>query len=168
MVLTGMVIIMIIGLAVLILTFFVTKLTGEITVLRNKMKEVSKGDLTVQYRIKENDEIGQMGETFNGMVYQISDLMKQVAQEERDKRIAEMAFLQAQINPHFVSNVLNNVAWMAKIQHADNIIPLVNALNYLLRAVIHQDNALICLKKNWNMWIIILLLWNIVEVLIFR
>lgn len=57
---------------------------------------------------------------------------------------------------------------MAKIQHADNIIPLVNALNYLLRAVIHQDNALICLKKNWNMWIIILLLWNIVEVLIFR
>ena len=108
MVLTGMVIIMIIGLAVLILTFFVTKLTGEITVLRNKMKEVSKGDLTVQYRIKENDEIGQMGETFNGMVYQISDLMKQVAQEERDKRIAEMAFLQAQINPHFVSNVLNN------------------------------------------------------------
>ena len=32
MVLTGMVIIMIIGLAVLILTFFVTKLTGEITV----------------------------------------------------------------------------------------------------------------------------------------
>lgn len=45
-----------------------TKLTGEITVLRNKMKEVSKGDLTVQYRIKENDEIGQMGETFNRMV----------------------------------------------------------------------------------------------------
>ena len=37
---------------------------------------------------------------------------------------------------------------MAKIQHADNIIPLVNALNYLLRAVIHQDNALICLKKE--------------------
>lgn len=34
--LDGMVIIMIIGLAVLILTFFVTKLTGEITVLRNK------------------------------------------------------------------------------------------------------------------------------------
>ena len=61
MVLTGMVIIMIIGLAVLILTFFVTKLTGEITVLRNKMKEVSKGDLTVQYRIKENDEIGTDG-----------------------------------------------------------------------------------------------------------
>lgn len=49
-----------------------------------------------------------------GWFYQISDLMKQVAQEERDKRIAEMAFLQAQINPHFVSNVLNNVAWMAK------------------------------------------------------
>lgn len=56
------------------------------------MKEVSKGDLTVQYRIKENDEIGQMGETFNGMVYQISDLMKQVAQEERINALQKWPF----------------------------------------------------------------------------
>ena len=61
-----MVIIMIIGLAVLILTFFVTKLTGEITVLRNKMKEVSKGDLTVQYRIKEMMKLGRWEKHLTG------------------------------------------------------------------------------------------------------
>lgn len=147
-VLTGIVIVAIIILAVIIAAFFVTKLTTEITVLKNKMKEVSQGDLTVQYKVKADDEIGQIGNTFNKMVSRIGELMDKVTEEERQKRQAEMAFLQAQINPHFVSNVLNNVAWMAKMQHADNIVTLVNSLNYLLRAVIHQDDELIHLKDE--------------------
>lgn len=145
---TGVIIVGILIMAVIISVFFVSKMTSEITVLRNKMKEVSRGDMTVQYQVKENDEIGQMGTTFNKMVHRISDLMDKVAMEEKQKRKTEMAFLQAQINPHFVSNVLNNVAWMAKLQHADNIVPLVNSLNSLLRAVIHQDEELIPLKNE--------------------
>lgn len=145
---TGIIIIAIIVLAVVISVFFVSKMTAEITVLRNKMKEVSRGDLSVRYQVRENDEIGQMGETFNKMVVRIGDLMDKVALEEKQKRKTEMAFLQAQINPHFVSNVLNNVAWMAKMQHADNLVPLVNSLNSLLRAVIHQDEELIPLKNE--------------------
>lgn len=147
-ILTGVIIIVIIIIAVLILTVFVSRVTTEITVLRNKMKDVSKGNLTVRYEVKENDEIGQMGQTFNKMVGRISELMEKVTAEEREKRLAEMAFLQAQINPHFISNVLNNVVWMAKIQHADNIVPLVNSLNFLLRAVMHEDKELISLKNE--------------------
>lgn len=147
-ILTGGVIITISLLAVLILAFVVTRMTAQITVLRNKMKEVSKGDLSIQYEIKAYDEIGEMGDTFNKMVCKISELVDKIADEERQKRKTEMAFLQAQINPHFISNVLNNVVWMAKIQHADNVVPLVNSLNCLLRAVIHQEDELICLKNE--------------------
>lgn len=82
------------------------------------------------------------------MVLRIRELMDRVTEEEREKRRNEMAFLQAQINPHFVSNVMNNVVWMAKIQHADNIIPLVNSLNALLQNVMHQDKELIHLKNE--------------------
>lgn len=134
--------------AICIMAALLSKLTEEITILRNKMTELSDGDLNVQYVVRENDEIGQMGATFNQMVGRISELMDKVAQEEKQKRAAEMAFLQAQINPHFISNVLNNVVWMAKIQHADNIIPLVNALNYMMRAVIHEEKELVPLKKE--------------------
>lgn len=146
--LTGVVIALVILLAVFASAFLVSRMTAEITVLRDKMTEVSKGDLAVQYEVKENDEIGQMGATFNQMVRRISELMHRVTMEEEQKRKAEMAFLQAQIHPHFISNVLNNVVWMAKIQHANNIVPLVNSLNSLLRAVIHQENELICLKDE--------------------
>lgn len=146
--LTGIIIIAIIIIAVCISVFFVARMTAQITVLKNKMQEVSKGDLAVQYQIKENDEIGEMGKTFNKMVYRISELMDKIAIEEKEKRKNEMAFLQAQINPHFISNVLNNVVWMAKIQHADNLVPVVNSLNALLRAVMHQDKDLICLRDE--------------------
>ena len=146
--LTGLAIVAIILFSSVMLALLVSNLTTEITVLRDKMDEVSSGNLAVRYEVKQHDEIGQMGNTFNEMVMRISELMDKVALEEKQKRVAEMAFLQAQINPHFVSNVLNNVVWMAKIQHADNIVPLVNSLNYLLRAVIHQENEFICLKNE--------------------
>lgn len=126
----------------------ISRMTTEISVLSSKMKRVSTGDLTVCYEVKEEDEIGQMGRTFNHMVLRIRELMDRVTEEEREKRRNEMAFLQAQINPHFVSNVMNNVVWMAKIQHADNIIPLVNSLNALLQNVMHQDKELIHLKNE--------------------
>lgn len=126
----------------------ISRMTTEISVLSSKMKRVSTGDLTVSYEVKEEDEIGQMGRTFNHMVLRIRELMDRVTEEEREKRRNEMAFLQAQINPHFVSNVMNNVVWMAKIQHADNIIPLVNSLNALLQNVMHQDKEFIHLKNE--------------------
>lgn len=138
----------IITLALCTAVVIASKITTEISVLSEKMKCVSQGNLTVCYDVKEEDEIGQMGRTFNRMVTRIQELMNRVADEEREKRLNEMAFLQAQINPHFVSNVMNNVVWMAKIQHAENIIPLVNSLNALLQNVMHQNREFIYLKNE--------------------
>lgn len=147
-VVSAVVTMLIIVIALLATIVIVSKVTTEISVLSSKMKGVSSGDLTVRYEVKRNDEIGQMGKTFNHMIVRIRKLMEQVAKEEREKRLNEMAFLQAQINPHFVSNVMNNVVWMAKIQHADNIVPLVNSLNALLQNVMHQDREFIPLKNE--------------------
>lgn len=147
-VVSAMVTALIIAIALLATIVIVSKMTTEISVLSNKMKNVSSGNLTVRYEVKRNDEIGQMGKTFNNMIVRIEELMERVTQEEREKRLNEIAFLQAQINPHFVSNVMNNVVWMAKIQHADNIVPLVNSLNALLQNVMHQDREFIPLKNE--------------------
>ena len=89
-----------------------------------------------------------MSDAFNHMVVRIKKLMGKVAEEERQKHLNKMAFLQAQINPHFISNVLNNVVWMAKIQHADNLVPLVNSLNFMLQNVMHQEKDLIRLQDE--------------------
>lgn len=137
-------------LAVILAAVVVSRMTVEISNLRNTMHLVSKGNLDTVYEVKSKDEIGQIGHTFNHMVGHIRKLMYQVADEEKQKRLVEIAFLEAQINPHFISNVLNNVIWMAKIQHADNIIPLVNALNSMLQNVMHQEEDMIPLQGELN------------------
>ncbi len=126
----------------------VSKSISEIAVLQKQIEVISNGNLSARYQVKSHDEIGQVGAAFNRMVDRLQELMQKIALDEREKRLSELAFLQAQINPHFVSNVLNNVAWMAKLQHADNIVPLVNSLNALLRNVIHQEHALIPLQDE--------------------
>ena len=134
--------------AAVLAVIVVSRITVEISNLRNMMRMVSAGNLDVSYKIKSKDEIGQIGKTFNHMVVHIRELMNKVSEEEEQKRLIEIAFLEAQINPHFISNVLNNVIWMAKIQHADNIIPLVQSLNSLLQNVMRQEHDLIPLKDE--------------------
>lgn len=145
---TGILMAVIFGAAVIMIAFLISKITSEITNLRDSMYQVSAGNLDVVYEVQGKDEIAQMGETFNHMVSRIDMLMKKVTEEEKEKRLVEISFLEAQINPHFVSNILNNVAWMAKMQHADNIVPLVQSLNSMLQNVMHQEEDMILLKNE--------------------
>lgn len=145
---TGAIIAAVMILAGVLSAVVISKMTGEITVLKNQMDKVSAGNLETSYYVKSQDEIGQMGEAFNHMMSRTRVLMDEVKQEERQKRLNEMAFLQAQINPHFISNVLNNVSWIAKLQHADNVVPLVQSLNVLLHNAMHQEKNIIFLHKE--------------------
>lgn len=145
---TGILMVFIFIAAALLMAFLISRTTSEITNLQDSMNRVSAGNLDVVYEVHGKDEIAQMGKTFNHMVSRIDMLMKKVAQEEREKRLVEISFLEAQINPHFVSNILNNVTWMAKMQHADNIVPLVQSLNSMLQNVMHQEEDMILLKNE--------------------
>lgn len=142
------IIIVILITAIFISSFLVSKMTKEIGILCDSMDKVSKGNFACTYVVKGNDEIGRMGDTFNHMVKRIKELLNQITEQEKQKREVEMLFLQAQINPHFISNVLNNIVWMAKIQHADNMIPLINALNSLLQRAMHEKNDMVTLKNE--------------------
>ena len=125
-----------------------SRITGNIQILNHKMNKVAGGDLSVDKQVKSRDEIGQMEDTFNHMVKQIEVLMDTVTEKEKQKRLFEIAFLQAQINPHFVSNTLNLISWMAKLQHADNIISVTNALNSMLRGAMKKNDDLIPLSDE--------------------
>lgn len=134
--------------AVSVSIILVSNMTKEIGRLCESMDEIAKGNFNCIYKVKGNDEIGRMGNTFNHMANRIKELLNQVAEKEKQKREVEMLFLQAQINPHFISNVLNNIVWMAKIQHAESMIPLINALNSLLQDAMHAKNDMITLKDE--------------------
>lgn len=124
------------------------QINAEIAGFRDAMHRLGQGDLDVRYTVRTKDEIAVMASTFNHMVARLKKLVNEVAVYERQKQEMQLKLLQAQINPHFVSNTLNVVAWMAKVQHADSIVPLTNALSRLLRSVMRQSENFVPLSAE--------------------
>lgn len=59
---------------------------------------------------------------------------KKAVQAEADKVTAELSFLKAQINPHFLFNTLNNIYTLATMNHA-NTAPSIMKLSHIMRYV---------------------------------
>jgi two-component system, sensor histidine kinase YesM len=112
------------------------------------MNEAKKGNLSICIKDDSKDEIGEVAENFNMMLNEIRNLMDNIRHKERQKRDAELKTLQAQINPHFLSNTLNTVKWLASMQKADNIEKLITALIQLLHASTGKGEDMIPLHEE--------------------
>ena len=79
---------------------------------------------------------------FNKMARKINGLMERVKNNEKQKRKLEIQALQAQINPHFLSNTLNTVSYIARMKKEETIEILVNAIIELLCDSMKNDDSL--------------------------
>lgn len=93
-------------------------------------------------------EIMALSDSFDHMVVRIQELMEQVRQEEIFLRKTELNALQAQINPHFLYNTLDSIAWMCEEERTKEAVEMVNALARLFRISISKGHELIPLKDE--------------------
>ncbi|MCC8139142.1 MAG: sensor histidine kinase [Lachnospiraceae bacterium] len=93
-------------------------------------------------------EITTLSESFGHMVVRVQELMEKVRQEEISLRKTELNALQAQINPHFLYNTLDSIAWMCEENRSQEAVEMVNALARLFRISISKGHELIPLEKE--------------------
>jgi two-component system sensor histidine kinase YesM len=93
-------------------------------------------------------EIMALSDSFGHMVVKIQELMEKVRQEEIFLRKTELNALQAQINPHFLYNTLDSIAWMCEEERTKEAVEMVNALAKLFRISISRGHELIPLKDE--------------------
>jgi len=122
------------------------RLTQPIKKLQADMKMVERGNFGIQTEIRQMNEIGQLGRTFNLMVSRIKNLMQEIIQTQENKRKSELQLLQAQINPHFLYNTLDSIVWMAEQKQHEEVVLMTSALAKLFRASITRDQELVPIR----------------------
>ncbi|MDR3597035.1 sensor histidine kinase [Clostridium sp.] len=134
--------------AEILVIVFTKSIVKPIHKLKKLMKKAQEGDLTVSFNAKYDDEIGELGNSFNIMVKEINNLINVVQIQEKEKRIAEMNVLQAQIKPHFMYNTLDTIRWMAEDHDEDDIVEIIEAFTNLLRISLSNGKEIISIKEE--------------------
>ena len=93
-------------------------------------------------------EVRELSQSFGHMVLRIQQLMSTVRQEEINLRKTELKALQAQINPHFLYNTLDSIAWMCERGRNADAVNMVHALARLFRISISRGHELIPIAKE--------------------
>lgn len=128
----------------LILAGFLTRPIHE---LQQTMKRAAE-DLNTNVAIQSNDEIGQLGESFNQMLARIRTLMEQSVQEQKKLRRTEMIALQEQIKPHFIYNTLDLIIGLLETNKNDDVINMVEALGTFFRVSLSHGQEFITLREE--------------------
>ena len=137
-----LIVIAVIGTLIVTLLFLERILTNVIKPLKKLERHMSRVNLenfNEQVSIVSDDEIGHLAGNFNDMLERIENLKEQVVEEQEDKRKYELQALQAQINPHFLFNMLNNANILAG-EDTDKSSRLLGKLNSLLKYQINDSS----------------------------
>lgn len=148
---------------ILIITIITKTITRPIQTLAENANQVAKGNLEVELvEVPSYDEIGVVSSAFNKMVISLKAYIKQIkesmdkecAMKERELMMeahlkdAELKYLQAQINPHFLFNTLNAGAQLAMMEEADQTYEYVQKVAEFFRYNMRKNKEIVTLREE--------------------
>lgn len=102
------------------------------SILRS-IRKVQKGDFDLVIENCGSNEMGELGDQINKMLYNIKQLTTDNLNHELLVKNTEIRALQNQINAHFIYNVLESIKMMAEIKEDYDISDAITSLGKLLR-----------------------------------
>lgn len=144
--------------AVLLVQASASLITGRLLRLSKHMSKVGTGSWDAYLDLDGKDEIGQLSHRFNALVGRLGQLMGEVEETNRQKRMLEQRqseikfkMLASQINPHFLFNTLESIRMEAHLRGEEGIAQAIWQLSALIRSSLEVGNGKIPLSKEIDM-----------------
>ena len=157
------VIIVVIVLNVCIITKLVGTIISPLKMLAKSADEVANGNFEVELlEVQTRDEIGVVGRAFNQMVVSIREYIERIRHSMEVERVmkekellmethlkdAQLKYLQAQINPHFLFNTLNAGAQLAMLEGADRTYQYVQNMAEFFRYNVKKGEKTVTIREE--------------------
>lgn len=120
-----------VGLMVFLSVLRLTKPLAEVT---HNLRQVGDKNFTVKLPTYETREFEAIGIAFNTMTDTIDHLIHDVYEKKLLVMDSEMKVLQAQINPHFMYNVLHTMAIQARMDGSTDVANMASSFAGLMQA----------------------------------
>ena len=119
-------------------------LMGTMRIISDAFERLGQGDLSTRVSAGESIpvEMDTVLSQYNDMLDRLKASLDREKEAEKKYRFAQIAALEAQINPHFLNNTLDTINWMA-IQHDEReISDAISALGQILRyGIVDNDQS---------------------------
>jgi sensor histidine kinase YesM len=153
----------VIFLTALLILNLTSNLLRPLRSLAGMADEVAKGNFEIStVPAESSDEIGVVTKAFNKMVVSIQDYIEKIRQSAETERLlkekelmmethlkdAQLKYLQAQINPHFLFNTLNAGAQLAMMEGADRTYEYVQVMSEFFRYNVKKGNRTVTIGEE--------------------
>jgi len=133
-------IIVIVFLAMILQSYFsAKKITKPLMECAHHMDFIRDDNFALMPVQQQYKEIEVLSEGYNAMLLRIRTLIENIKEEEDQKRQIEFAFLQAQINPHFLRNTLLGIKSLIITEKKSRAAEMITAFTEMLNIPIKAE-----------------------------
>lgn len=123
------------------------RISSPILKLDDSVKAYEAGEKPNIY-IGGSSEIRHLGHSVQKSYEQIEILMKEIVEQQNERRKSELDALQSQINPHFLYNTLESITWMIEGNKNEDAVFMISELAKLFRISLSKGKTIISIEDE--------------------
>lgn len=141
------------GLLSLIITlfasFFISRtITKPLRKMETSMSLFEDPAQKVYLEVEAKDEVGRLAKVYNQMLDRIATFVKQDLLRQKQMQQYELALLQAQMNPHFLNNILENTCGLIELDRKEDSLALIMATASFYRSVLSGGEVVSTIEQE--------------------